>query len=108
MRQALEDPKHPAGSIYSYNYVYKMLNLRENFKGGKAVFINPMQPIKCGGAPQKIMYLCDYDWRDKGLNFTTEFVSATPSQFPACEKFSTALTKICDERGIIRKLGNTI
>jgi NADPH-dependent 2,4-dienoyl-CoA reductase/sulfur reductase-like enzyme len=28
-----------------------MLNLKERFKGGKAIFMNPMQPIKCGGAP---------------------------------------------------------
>lgn len=42
-----------------------MLRLKEDFKGGKAVFMNPMQPIKCGGAPQKIMYLSNYDWREK-------------------------------------------
>jgi len=51
MRQALDDPKHPAGTIYSHKYVYKVLDLKTNFKGGKAVFMNPMQPIKCGGAP---------------------------------------------------------
>ena len=32
-----------------------------NFKGGNAIFTNPNTPIKCGGAPQKIMYLAgDY------------------------------------------------
>jgi len=31
--------------------------------------MNPMQPIKCGGAPQKIMYLSDYEWREKDLFF---------------------------------------
>lgn len=100
MREALEDPHHPAGSIYKKEFAYKMLGLKENFKGGRAVFMNPMQPIKCGGAPQKIMYLSDYDWAEKGLNFSTTFVSATPILFPACEKFSNGLNKICDERNI--------
>lgn len=85
-----------------------MLRLKEDFKGGKAVFMNPMQPIKCGGAPQKIMYLSNYDWREKNLTFSTSFVSATPILFPACEKFSVSLNQICNERQITRKLGNTI
>jgi sulfide:quinone oxidoreductase len=39
----------------------------ENFKGGTAIFTNPSTPIKCGGAPHKIMYLaCDY-WQKKGI-----------------------------------------
>lgn len=33
----------------------------QNFKGGKAIFHNPSTPVKCGGAPHKIMYLAaDY------------------------------------------------
>ena len=108
MRAALDDPKNPAGTIYSHKYVYKVLNLRNEFTGGKAVFMNPMQPIKCGGAPQKIMYLSDYEWREKGLFFTTKFVSATPILFPACMKFSDSLNAICEERKIERSLGKTI
>ena len=100
MRQALDDPHNPAATIYSHKYVYKALNKREEFKGGKAIFMNPMQPIKCGGAPQKIMYLNDYDWREKGLFFDTKFISATPVLFPACAKFSDALNRICDDRKI--------
>ena len=108
MREALDDPENPAGSIYSHKYVYKALKLRNQFKGGKSVFMNPMQPIKCGGAPQKIMYINDFDWKQKGLTFETNFISATPILFPACDKFSKALNAICDERGITRQLGNTI
>jgi sulfide:quinone oxidoreductase len=48
---ALEDPECPVGSIYQLEYAYKFHNLRENFKGGKAIFTLPMMPIKCGGAP---------------------------------------------------------
>ena len=31
----------------------------KNFKGGTALFTQPTTPIKCGGAPQKIMYLAE-------------------------------------------------
>jgi len=29
------------------------------FEGGTALFTQPTTPIKCGGAPQKIMYLAE-------------------------------------------------
>jgi sulfide:quinone oxidoreductase len=31
----------------------------QNFKGGNAVFTQPITPIKCEGAPQKITYLAE-------------------------------------------------
>jgi sulfide:quinone oxidoreductase len=39
----------------------------KNFKGGAALFTQPPLPIKCAGAPQKIMYLAADHWRRKGL-----------------------------------------
>jgi len=54
-QEAIEDPNSPVGSIYRLDGAYKTSRLRENFKGGKAIFILPQMPIKCGGAPQKIM-----------------------------------------------------
>lgn len=59
--------KNNVSSNYSFQnapYTWEMI---ENFQGGTAVFTNPTTPIKCGGAPHKIMYLaCDY-WRKKGI-----------------------------------------
>ena len=40
----------------------------KNFKGGTALFTQPATPIKCGGAPQKIMYLAD-DYFKKTVSF---------------------------------------
>lgn len=37
----------------------KTWNALQNFKGGNAVFTFPNTPVKCAGAPQKIMYLSD-------------------------------------------------
>lgn len=49
-----------------------------NFKGGNAVFTQPTTPIKCGGAPQKIMYLAADYFRRNGLDKKSNVVFATP------------------------------
>ncbi len=50
----------------------------QNFKGGNAVFTQPTTPIKCGGAPQKIMYLaCDY-FKRNNLSDQVNVTFATP------------------------------
>ena len=50
----------------------------KNFKGGTALFTQPATPIKCGGAPQKIMYLADDHYRKAGIREKTKVVFATP------------------------------
>lgn len=50
--------------FYSAPYTWEMI---KNFKGGTAIFTNPTTPIKCGGAPHKIMYLAVDYWRKKGI-----------------------------------------
>lgn len=49
-----------------------------NFKGGTALFSQPSTPIKCGGAPQKIMYLADDYFRKAGVRNKTDIVFALP------------------------------
>ena len=51
----------------------------KKFKGGTALFTQPATPIKCGGAPQKIMYLADEYFRKVGLRDKTDIVFALPS-----------------------------
>lgn len=46
-------------SNYSSKTVGKTLESLEKFKDGNAIFTFPNTPIKCAGAPQKIMYLAD-------------------------------------------------
>lgn len=53
--------KNGVTTNYLPQYVTYTRELLKNFKGGNALFTNPNTPIKCGGAPQKIMYLAgDY------------------------------------------------
>ena len=55
-----------AGVVCSnYTDPKKTWELVQKFKGGNAVFTQPTTPIKCGGAPQKIMYLADDHWAKK-------------------------------------------
>ncbi|MFM1879458.1 MAG: hypothetical protein RLZZ241_2324 [Bacteroidota bacterium] len=49
-----------------------------NFKGGTALFTQPNTPIKCGGAPQKIMYLAESYFHKSGVRNKTNVVFATP------------------------------
>lgn len=59
--------KNNVSSNYDFNtapYTWEMI---KNFKGGNAVFTNPVSPIKCGGAPHKIMYLAVDYWRKQGI-----------------------------------------
>ena len=49
----------------------------KNFKGGTALFTQPTTPIKCGGAPQKIMYLAENHFRKSGVKSKTDIVFAT-------------------------------
>ncbi|WP_373074609.1 FAD-dependent oxidoreductase [Zeaxanthinibacter enoshimensis] len=53
-------------------------NVIKNFQGGTALFTQPATPIKCGGAPQKIMYLAESYFRKIGVRDKTEVVFATP------------------------------
>ena len=48
-----------------------------NFKGGTALFTQPTTPIKCGGAPQKIMYLAEEAFQKSGIRQDTKVVFAT-------------------------------
>uniref|UniRef100_UPI00404B68CC FAD-dependent oxidoreductase n=1 Tax=Flavobacterium sp. TaxID=239 RepID=UPI00404B68CC len=59
--------KNSVASNYKYEVAPYTWELIKNFKGGTAVFTNPATPIKCGGAPHKIMYLAIDYWRKKGI-----------------------------------------
>ncbi len=59
--------KHGVTSNYRYDLAPYTWELVRKLKGGTALFSQPPMPIKCAGAPQKVMYLsCDW-WRQKSL-----------------------------------------
>jgi len=54
-------------SNYHVNYAPYTYECIKNFQGGRAVFTQPGSLIKCGAAPQKIMYLAADNFRRRGI-----------------------------------------
>jgi len=81
-------------SNYSYDTVESTWENIRNFKGGNAVFNFPLPPIKCAGAPQKIMYLAEDYFRKRKIRDKSKVVyyCATPTIFEA-PKYAQALTE---------------
>lgn len=61
--EALQQPNSGVVSNYSPTTVTKTWECLQGFSGGHALFTFPPLPIKCPGAPQKIMYLADDHFR---------------------------------------------
>lgn len=87
------------------NYDFKLApytwEALKNFKGGVALFTNPNTPIKCGGAPQKIMYLvADYLRKNKLLDKSeVRFTSAGGVIF-GVKVFADTLNEVIARYGI--------
>ncbi len=59
LREALKTPY--VSSNYDFALAPKTWKMIQDFQGGTALFTHPATPVKCAGAPQKIMYLmADY------------------------------------------------
>jgi sulfide:quinone oxidoreductase len=88
-------------SNYSYDTVDTTWKFLRSFRGGKAVFTYPSGSIKCGGAPQKIMWLAEHHMRRTGVRDASEvtFASAAAGIF-AVERYARTLRRLAQERGI--------
>lgn len=101
--EGLEDALGKDGicSNYRFDLVDKTWEFLRGFKGGNAVFTFPNTPIKCAGAPQKIMYLAD-DWlRKTGARSRSKviYASATAGIF-GVPKYAAALRKVVARKEI--------
>jgi sulfide:quinone oxidoreductase len=99
LREALETPH--ASSNYDFALAPKTWQCMQQIKGGTALFTCPPMPIKCPGAPQKIMYMtCDH-LRQRELLDKTQviFGTATPSMF-AVPEYAAILNKVVERYGI--------
>ncbi len=88
-------------SNYGYDKVPYTWETIQSFQGGSAVFTFPATPIKCAGAPQKIMYLAEETFRRRGIREQANviYASATAGIF-GIPKYAQALSKIVEERNI--------
>jgi sulfide:quinone oxidoreductase len=88
-------------SNYSFEtapYTYECV---KNLRGGKAIFHNPNTPVKCGGAPHKIMYLASDFWRKNDILDRTQvhYYSGMGAIF-AVKKYADTLLQVIDRYGI--------
>lgn len=88
-------------SNYSYDTVAYTWDCIRNHREGPALFTHPSTPVKCGGAPQKILYLAVDHWKRTGVRDGVQpaFHIATPGIF-AIERYAATLRDIVAREGI--------
>lgn len=93
--------KNNVCSNYSFHTAPYTFETLKNFKGGKAIFHNPHTPVKCGGAPHKIMYLAaDYFRKHHMLNkVDIQYWSGAPRLFNV-DKYEKTLLEVCKRANI--------
>ncbi|MBB6177009.1 sulfide:quinone oxidoreductase [Anoxybacillus tengchongensis] len=96
--------KNGVCSNYSYDYVQSTWENIRNFRGGTAIFTQPSTQVKCGGAPQKIMYLADDYFRQSGVREQTNiiFASGLPNIF-AVKRYADTLEQVIQRKNIETK-----
>src|SRR5690554_2310610 len=76
-------------------------NVIKNFKGGTALFTQPATPIKCAGAPQKIMYLAESHFRKTGVRDNAEVIFATAGSIIfGVKEIAATLMEVVDRKDI--------
>jgi sulfide:quinone oxidoreductase len=94
--------KNGVCSNYSYQTAPYTFECIKSLKQGKAIFHNPHTPVKCGGAPHKIMYLAADYYRKHGIldKIDIQYWSGGARLF-AVPKYEKTLLKVV-KRGNIK------
>lgn len=85
-------------------YTWKCLR---EFQGGKALFTQPAMPIKCAGAPQKILYMAADRFQKRGLKAELSFFTPGAAIF-GVPFYAKALDKVVASYGITPKFGHSL
>lgn len=93
--------KNNVCSNYSFKTAPYTFECIKNLKKGKAIFHNPHTPVKCGGAPHKIMYMAaDYFRKHSVLDdIDIQYWSGAGKLF-AVEKYEKTLFGVCEKAHI--------
>ena len=93
--------KNGVTSNYRYDLAPYTWELVQGLKAGKAIFTQPPMPIKCAGAPQKVMYLSSDHWLSAGVlnKIDVEFCNTGPVLF-GVKDYVPALMEYINKYGI--------
>ncbi len=93
--------KNAVTSNYSFQHAPYTWELIKGLKKGRAIFHNPHTPVKCGGAPHKIMYLAADHWRRTGSlkDMDIQYWSGGTKLF-AVPRYEKTLLKVVERGGI--------
>lgn len=101
--------KNNVCSNYSYEVAEYTWDCIKNFKGGTAIFTMPGTAVKCGGAPQKIMYLADDAFRRQGVRDKSRVIYVSPQkQIFAIEKYRKTLEKVIARKQLETQFGHEL
>lgn len=105
MAEALEHDDR-VWTNYDRRYVEKGPRAIAQFKGGRALFTFPKSPLKCGGAPQKAMWITEEWLRKNGVRDQSEVHFVTPNAaIFGIKRYTDALNKEVEARGITMRTG---
>ncbi len=99
--------KNGVCSNYSYASAPYTWQCIQEVQEGKAIFTQPPMPIKCPGAPQKIMYMAADHFKRHGRKLELEFYTATPGIF-GVPFYAKALTEVVKHYGIAPHFGHRL
>ena len=96
-------------SNYSYDTVDSTWRFLREMRRGRAIFTMPNTPVKCGGAPQKIMWLAEHHFRRAGVRGAVEvvFASAGAKMF-AVKKYGDVLDRLVRERDVVTRFHHNL
>ncbi|KAH8395247.1 hypothetical protein KR222_003978, partial [Zaprionus bogoriensis] len=99
--EALATPNGNVCSIYSPKYVEHVYECLRNIRAGNAIFSYPNSPVKCPGAPQKIVYIAEHYFRKLGKRegINVSYNTALPVLF-GVKHYADALWPIMKRRNI--------
>ena len=102
MADAVGHPETGVVSNYDYDTCETTWQAIQDFpEGGTALFTEPTTGVKCGGAPQKIMYLADDAFRRQGVRDGSRiaFMKAKGKLFSS-PPYEETLYEVVDRKGL--------
>ena len=107
LQEIMDDPNSGAGSVYTDPE--KVWSNIKKFEGGVALFTQPTTPFKCGGAPQKLMYLAESAFKKQGVRDQTKVIYATNGGVIfGIKPIKDTLMKVVDRKNINLKFGHQL